>query len=107
MTIVKANHSRRVQAALADAQSNSKRIGTGASPLAGPIPKGDPKPTDCATCGKTAKRLQRLADEEWECSHVECPCRRKCWSNGTGPGQWKPQPKAQDPLGSIFDKVEV
>ena len=46
-----------------------------------------PKP-NCAVCGKTAKRIEAMRDEEdWECSHVDCPNpnRRKCWSNGTGP----------------------
>lgn len=32
----------------------------------------------CSTCGKTAEKLKRLlAGDRWECSHVECPKRRR------------------------------
>jgi hypothetical protein len=38
-------------------------------------PKRSPPAMDCATCGKTAKELRRLALAR-ECSRVECPSRR-------------------------------
>lgn len=31
----------------------------------------------CATCGKTAEKLKALSRAWWECSHVDCPNRKR------------------------------
>lgn len=61
----------------------------------------------CATCGKTAEKLEQLRRLDWECSHVDCPTRRKAWSEGPSPRMWQPPPKTPDPVGDLFDKQEV
>lgn len=89
-----------------DAERRSReRIdsGGGSHPLAGAVPVGDPK-RSCDLCGKDPAKMDR--EFGWECSHVDCPCRRKCWSNGVGHHYRKPK-KQPDPLGPLFDKTEV
>jgi len=63
---------------------------------------------DCTTCGKTAKRIETMRNEQdWECSHVDCPCRRKCWSNGTGPAAYVRPESPSNPFDRHFDNPEA
>lgn len=40
-------------------------------------------PDACPTCTKPLARIDAMrADEDWECAHVDCPSRRRCWSEG-------------------------
>ena len=44
------------------------------------------KRADCQTCHRDSKR----ANSEWaECSHVDCPHRRRAWSEGPRAGDNK------------------
>ena len=57
-------------------------------------PKPRPK---CAVCSRDP---QRMNSDVAECSHVQCPHRRRCWSEQVQPeyrGPW-PQNTEQDPM---------
>ena len=41
-----------------------------------------------------------------ECSHVECPLRRRCWSERPQPIH-QPRSRDRDPLRALFDNQEV
>ena len=80
---------------------------TGSSTLAGTVCKGDADPLDCGTCLKSAKLLKKLSNDDWECSHIECPQRRHCWSAGTGDAPYVAPVKKADPFNAMFDNPEV
>ena len=66
-----------------------------------------PKP-DCAVCGKTAERIKKMTQQfDWEFSHVDCPNRRKCWSNGTGPAAYSKPESPSNPFDKHFDNPET
>ena len=53
--------------------------------------------TPCTTCGRDP---QRMNNDRAECSHVECPNRRKQWSERPSPtfkGPWAAKRKNEDP----------
>lgn len=60
-----------------------------------------PAPAYCGTCQQDP---QKRFGHFGECSHVECPNRRSCWSDGTGPAAWAIQAD-DDALAALFDQV--
>ena len=65
-------------------------------------------PGDCSTCAKTAARIEAMREEEdWECSHVECPRRRKCWSGGVRAATHEQQFPPRDGIEKLFDSAEA
>lgn len=57
--------------------------------------------TVCCVCHKTPNTHNNVL---WECSHADCPHRRKAWSE-------RPEPHIYDkdtphPLDTLFDKPE-
>lgn len=76
---IPANPRRMADGAIETAQRNSRACGgSSASPLAGPVFVDRSKVTDCGTCGKSAAKLEQLQRGGfWECSHIECPKRKR------------------------------
>lgn len=51
-------------------------------PLSGTIYKGDPKPkASCVLCMRSAEFLANMQRGLCECSHVQCPNRKKAWAS--------------------------
>lgn len=57
---------------------------TGDSPLAGPIYTGEKDPVECMTCKKRGKWMKHIARGESECSHIDCPHRKRYTARGPG-----------------------
>lgn len=58
----------------------------------------------CTACGKPAARIDALrADEGWECAHVDCPSRRRCWSEGVHAPRREAVLPMDSGLGELFD----
>lgn len=55
--------------------------------------------TNCPICGRDPAKAN---DEAHECSHVDCPSRRHCWSDGTPPPSRKPREIDPD-IARLFD----
>jgi hypothetical protein len=62
-----------------------------------------PKPSVCTTCNRDPARVN---NDFAECSHIECTHRERSWSNGTGPGRWRPAAKEVNPIADHLDKVK-
>lgn len=62
-----------------------------------------PKPATCTTCNRNPAHMN---SDVAECSHVDCTHRERCWSNGTGPGRWRPARKESKQIADYLDKVE-
>jgi len=77
--IIPANPGRMLEGALADVERNSHiaRSQSG-NTWASTVYKGDPKPKACATCNKRGVHMQMINAGEIECSHIECPNRKRC-----------------------------
>lgn len=58
--------------------------------------------TSCRVCSCTEEVLAYRDRCGWECSHVDCPKRRKAWSERPQPG-YKPPEKVLDPMDRMFD----
>ena len=60
-------------------------------------------PGSCVVCLRDPERVNG-----WfaECSHVECPHRRSCWSERPTPQALK-QERQRDPLRGLFDDPEA
>ena len=54
----------------------------------------------CQVCQRDP---QRMNSEFAECSHVDCPNRRKAWSERPRPATKHPSPKKKDHLDDFFD----
>lgn len=63
--------------------------------------------TDHAPCAVCARNPDRMNSDFAECSHVDCPCRRKAWSERPQPVPRKrwPFPVAKDPRTPLLDGV--
>lgn len=49
-------------------------------PLNSTVYKGDPAPKEaCGVCLRSAEFLAKMQRERGECSHVDCPHRKKAW----------------------------
>lgn len=58
----------------------------------------------CDECGRNPRTIN---SDMSECSVIECPHRRRCWSDSTPPRQAAPVAKCQRcPFARHFDQVE-
>ena len=59
-------------------------------------------PAVCSTCQQDPKQRFGLFGE---CSHIDCPIRRRAWSDGTGAAVRALKP-VDHPLDVLFDSTE-
>jgi hypothetical protein len=77
--VVPANPARMLEGALVDAEQNARIARSpGGNTWASTVYKGDPKPKECATCNKRGVHMQMINAGAIECSHIECPNRKRC-----------------------------
>ena len=59
----------------------------------------------CTVCLKSDKQLKQLEDTGgWECSHLECPNRRKAWSEQVKVSR-ECIKHARNPIEDLLEKV--
>lgn len=62
----------------------------------------------CTVCNKTDKRLEDLESSgEWECSHVDCPKRRRAWSERPRTVDGEQAPARPNPVADLLDNQGV
>lgn len=47
-----------------------------------------------------------MAEQEWECSAVDCPCRPVCWAGGRALKR-NAVAKVPNPIADLLDRIEV
>lgn len=76
---IPANTKRMVEGAIVDAKRNAElAVRSSGNTWAATVYKGDSKPKECATCNKRGVHMQMINVGEIECSHIECPNRKRC-----------------------------
>ena len=59
-----------------------------------------------AKCGVCQRDPKTRNNDVSECSHIDCPSRRHCWSEGALPHYRKPDSQARDERDRLFDNPE-
>ena len=62
------------------------------------------KPVAKATCAVCSRDPERVNGEFSECSHVDCPSRRKHWSEGVATGNSAKLREQSHPFDRMFDR---
>lgn len=76
---IPANPKRMLEGKLANIERDHRTSGPSAgNTWAAMVFKGDPDPKECATCNKRGTHMRLIAVGEIECSHIECPNRKRC-----------------------------
>lgn len=62
----------------------------------------------CTACGKPAAQVEQLrALGDWECSHTDCPTRRRCWSEQVHAPRREAVLHLDAGVAALFDNVDA
>ena len=65
-------------------------------------------PTSTERCTECGRNPRTINSDMSECSVIDCPHRRRCWSDGTGLAQRQARPPSGpgEPFDRLFDPVK-